>query len=240
MTKRAMSAGGIVFRRAEEGIEIVLVGRDAERLWALPKGTPNAGETTEETRFFSKNAELPPADTPQYIFQIGALVDDSTTDDAGDRRLIGTVESTPILRAGTLHRLGENWGAFADIMSSNEELLLEVGGVLRERPARLRGSLIATTAQDAGFTLRYSDRIDTLGYSLSMRQIFVADGTTSSDPTTFDPFTSTVSEFSGGANYSFLDPAMTVGLQGSYNRQDTGTTWSVGPSMSALLWQTSS
>ena len=48
-TRTAMSAGGIVFRRAEEGIEIVVVGRTAERLWALPKGTPNEGETVEET-----------------------------------------------------------------------------------------------------------------------------------------------------------------------------------------------
>ena len=198
------------------------------------------GDTTEETRFFSKNAELPPADTPQYVFQIGTLIDDSTANDQGNRRFIGTIEPTPILRAGTLHRLGENWGAFLDIMSSNEELLLEVGGVLRERPARLRGSLIATTAQDAGFTLRYTDRYnEQLGYSLAMRQIFVKDGTTSSDPTTFDPFTSTVSEFSGGLNYSLLDPAMTIGFQGSYNRQDTGATWSAGPSMSALLWQSS-
>ena len=38
-----------MFRRAEEGIEIVLVGRTAERLWALPKGTPDPGETIEET-----------------------------------------------------------------------------------------------------------------------------------------------------------------------------------------------
>ena len=216
---------------------------------ALPNGSYDitlriqeiGGDTTEETRFFSKNAELPPADTPQYVFQIGALVDDSTADsDDGNRRFIGTVEPVPILRAGTLHRLGENWGAFLDVMSSNEELLLEFGGVLRERPARLRGSLIATTAQDAGFTLRYSDRLDDqFGYSMAMRQIFVKDSTTSNDPTTFDPFTSTVSEFSGGLNYSLLDPAMTLGFQGSYNRQDTGTTWSAGPSMSALLWQSS-
>ena len=49
MSQTAVSAGGIVFRRAEEGIEIVLVGRTPERLWALPKGTPNPGETLEET-----------------------------------------------------------------------------------------------------------------------------------------------------------------------------------------------
>ena len=49
MSRVAVSAGGIVFRRSEEGIEIVLVGRTAERLWALPKGTPDPGETLEET-----------------------------------------------------------------------------------------------------------------------------------------------------------------------------------------------
>jgi len=49
VSRTAVSAGGIVFRRAEEGVEIVLVGRNAERLWALPKGTPDPGETLEET-----------------------------------------------------------------------------------------------------------------------------------------------------------------------------------------------
>ena len=49
MSRTAVSAGGIVFRHAEEGIEIVLGVRTAERLWALPKGTPDAGETLEET-----------------------------------------------------------------------------------------------------------------------------------------------------------------------------------------------
>ena len=49
MSRTDVSAGGVVFRRAEEGIEIVLVGRTSERLWALPKGRPDAGETLEET-----------------------------------------------------------------------------------------------------------------------------------------------------------------------------------------------
>jgi 8-oxo-dGTP pyrophosphatase MutT (NUDIX family) len=49
VSRSAVSAGGIVFRRAAEGVEIVLVGRTGERLWALPKGTPDPGETLEET-----------------------------------------------------------------------------------------------------------------------------------------------------------------------------------------------
>ncbi len=47
--EQATSAGGVVFRRGELGIEIVLCGRNAEGLWALPKGTPERGETLRET-----------------------------------------------------------------------------------------------------------------------------------------------------------------------------------------------
>ena len=55
-----VSAGGVVYRRDGRGLEIVLCGRESrsgeERpvdgsfaLWALPKGTPDPGETHEET-----------------------------------------------------------------------------------------------------------------------------------------------------------------------------------------------
>jgi 8-oxo-dGTP pyrophosphatase MutT (NUDIX family) len=47
--KTAISAGGVVYRRGEPGIEIVLCGRTSENLWALPKGTPDPGESLEET-----------------------------------------------------------------------------------------------------------------------------------------------------------------------------------------------
>lgn len=44
-----VSAGGVVYREGERGIEVLLCGRERERLWALPKGTPEIGETLEET-----------------------------------------------------------------------------------------------------------------------------------------------------------------------------------------------
>jgi 8-oxo-dGTP pyrophosphatase MutT (NUDIX family) len=46
---RATSAGGVVHRMAPAGTEIALVHRLKPALWALPKGTPQAGETLEET-----------------------------------------------------------------------------------------------------------------------------------------------------------------------------------------------
>lgn len=46
---RAVSAGGVVHRSDEGRVEIALVHRRQPRLWALPKGTPDAGETLIET-----------------------------------------------------------------------------------------------------------------------------------------------------------------------------------------------
>lgn len=46
---RATSAGGVVHRLVDDGVEIAIVHRRSPKLWALPKGTPDAGETVEET-----------------------------------------------------------------------------------------------------------------------------------------------------------------------------------------------
>ena len=48
-TARATSAGGVVHRSTEGGHEIVILHRLRPALWALPKGTPDSGETIEET-----------------------------------------------------------------------------------------------------------------------------------------------------------------------------------------------
>ncbi|MDP7579652.1 MAG: NUDIX hydrolase [SAR202 cluster bacterium] len=44
-----VSAGGLVIRNGETGLEVVLCGRYSPRLWALPKGTPESGESRSET-----------------------------------------------------------------------------------------------------------------------------------------------------------------------------------------------
>ena len=48
-TARATSAGGVVYRVREGRMQVVLAHRRTPSLWALPKGTPDSGETIEET-----------------------------------------------------------------------------------------------------------------------------------------------------------------------------------------------
>jgi len=48
-TKREISAGGVVFRRGDLGIEIALTSAQNGEIWCLPKGLINKGESLEQT-----------------------------------------------------------------------------------------------------------------------------------------------------------------------------------------------
>ena len=47
--KDPVSSGGVVYRWIDGHLEVVLCGRDEPVRWSLPKGTPDPGETLEET-----------------------------------------------------------------------------------------------------------------------------------------------------------------------------------------------
>ncbi len=75
---RATSAGGVVHRIHDGRVEIALVHRRSPRLWALPKGTPDSGETTEETALRETREEtgleveiVAPLDSIRYFFVRG-------------------------------------------------------------------------------------------------------------------------------------------------------------------------
>ncbi|MGI9147013.1 MAG: NUDIX hydrolase [Chloroflexota bacterium] len=79
---RDVSAGGVVYRReAQDGqIEVALVGRLRPKRWALPKGTPEVGETLEGTALREVGEETgllarieQPLDRIQYRFIWGGV-----------------------------------------------------------------------------------------------------------------------------------------------------------------------
>jgi 8-oxo-dGTP pyrophosphatase MutT (NUDIX family) len=45
----AIAAGGVVLRGSGDSLEVVVAGRNSDRTWVFPKGTPDPGETIEET-----------------------------------------------------------------------------------------------------------------------------------------------------------------------------------------------
>ena len=50
LTVELMSAGGLVYRTdGKRGVEVVICGRKYPEVWGLPKGTPDPGETEEQT-----------------------------------------------------------------------------------------------------------------------------------------------------------------------------------------------
>jgi 8-oxo-dGTP pyrophosphatase MutT (NUDIX family) len=44
-----VSAGGLVYRSNDSELEVVVCGRNAPPVWGLPKGTPDPGESREQT-----------------------------------------------------------------------------------------------------------------------------------------------------------------------------------------------
>jgi 8-oxo-dGTP pyrophosphatase MutT (NUDIX family) len=79
---RDVSAGGVVYRREDDAgpIEVALVGRLRPKRWALPKGTPEVGETLEGTALREVGEETgllvrieQPLDQIQYRFVWGGV-----------------------------------------------------------------------------------------------------------------------------------------------------------------------
>jgi len=76
---RATSSGGVVHRIGDLGPEVVIVHRRRPLLWALPKGTPDAGETLEETALRETREETgldvaieAPITSIRYVFVRGS------------------------------------------------------------------------------------------------------------------------------------------------------------------------
>ena len=72
---RATSAGGVIYRRNDGRVEVALAHRRGPSVWALPKGTPDSGETIEETALRETREEtgldvelVAPIDTIRYFF----------------------------------------------------------------------------------------------------------------------------------------------------------------------------
>ncbi len=76
-TRSATAAGGVVVRGAADDLEVVIAGRNSDDTWVFPKGTPDDGETTEQTALREVREEtgldvaiVRPIGTVEYWFAV--------------------------------------------------------------------------------------------------------------------------------------------------------------------------
>jgi len=74
-TKEQVSAGGVVFRRAEGRVEVALISVGADRRWQLPKGLVGRGESPESAALREVREEtglaaeiIAPLETVEYWY----------------------------------------------------------------------------------------------------------------------------------------------------------------------------
>ena len=75
--RNATAAGGVVMRGTGDTAEVALAGRVSDQTWVFPKGTPDLGETIEETALREVREEtgldveiVRPIGTVEYWFAV--------------------------------------------------------------------------------------------------------------------------------------------------------------------------
>ncbi|HZP96942.1 MAG TPA: NUDIX hydrolase [Candidatus Limnocylindria bacterium] len=75
--RNATAAGGVVMRGAGDRLEVVLASRESDHTWVFPKGTPDPGETIEQTALREVREEtgldveiVRPVGTTEYWFAV--------------------------------------------------------------------------------------------------------------------------------------------------------------------------
>ena len=176
---RAQGSTLVVFLPSRSTVDLVVNGRTVSRrsypagnqaldTTGLPDGAydvtirvrDEGGSLTEETRFFAKSNTVPLADEPTYVLQAGVLVEES-------RRALPRPEGTPVLRAGTAHRLTDDLALGGNLLATRD---LAVGTLEVDYFSSLgvfSGALLGSSDGDFGISASLYGSVGDLAYSLS-------------------------------------------------------------------------
>ncbi|MEN8195981.1 MAG: TcfC E-set like domain-containing protein [Pseudomonadota bacterium] len=190
------------------------------------------GRVREEQRFFVKSTNIPPWDQPLYLAQIGVLADDRN-------RAFPDATAKLFYRFGMAHRVA-NWLALgADILGTDDQAVLEPGGILFTKHVSFRLAGLVSTDADYGVSAIAYGTIDNLSYSLNFRRIWSSDSgpiVPDQDPSNFDPITGSFTQVNGAVNYTVGNAR--IGFVGSWRKGDAEPeSYFFGPTLYWPLWR---
>lgn len=155
------------------------------------------GATREETHFYTKATNLPPADTPLYYFEGGLLLNDVTSP-------LATRSNVPILHYGAMFRFNDNWGIGGDFITSDKVSVGEFRTIYLGRDLRFRGAAVLTTDDDIAASLTASGSVWDTGYTLALRRNWAGGALPATEASrTFDPIGGSFTQARGSLSYTW-------------------------------------
>ena len=128
------------------------------------------GSVRDERRFFVKNRAIAPAGHPLYFAYAGVLANSR-----GHRPV--DASGTLFYQAGTARRVGNSLAFDLDVLGTQRKTILEAGGWLIARPARIRLAALGSTSGDAGVLLELASTAHgILNFNFDLRRIWSGDG----------------------------------------------------------------
>lgn len=190
------------------------------------------GAVREERRFFSKSSQMPPADMPRYVLELGVLA-------GTDFDPFPKPDDRPVLHGGTTHRLGQNYALGADAFLSTEAAALEADAYYQNRMGTISVGAFGSTNGAFGVVLKGYGSIDRFSYSLSARRIWGSGEDLSATDAPALPNAGGGSSTQATLNlgYAFKEGPR-LSLRGFWRHTDgVGDSYSIGPGLNYPLYR---
>lgn len=190
------------------------------------------GAVREERRFFSKSSQMPPADMPRYVLELGVLA-------GTDFDPFPKPDDQPILHGGTTHRLGQNYALGADAFLSTEVAALEADAYYQNPMGTISVGAFGATNGAFGAVLNGYGSIDRFSYSLATRRIWGSDDAVvgTEEPALPNAAGGSSTQATLNLGYAFKQ-GMRISVRGFWRHNDgVGDSYSMGPSLHYPLYR---